>query len=527
MTDLHVHRKVVAENYEIFSLRPPFSFFDFADKNFGSSESIRRIFSLSRSFDAEALVLETISPVGIIAEENEDILARYPKYECFGLCRLSFWKSSFPNEGIEAFSDDDLIGYAIVKNDAIKVRLDGACFDGWHIFESVFQKYPHPNNCTPNRQTYSLSILGKDFHVKGLLYCQQNSFNKSCAQVAMRSLLSRSLPEGDVSYRELNALAELENPGFDPRRGLSVQQIRRILEEKGILYSDVDYSIDKITSEQLRVDLPYQKYAYAGLESGGGALVGFRFESSRGQESGHIIPIYGHTFNKDTWAPDANFAYFKIGNNLGYIPSESWTSSFIAHDDNFGPNFCIPRLYIKNDNVDYVLEVFRQGITYSGVLAEAMAINIAYPLLEGLPKDSNGWLKRLAQGLSAQRIVFRAQALTVKEYVEHLRQLVDWEGNNENVDLCDFLDQELPKFLWVVEVSTPHLFPANKRKLGEFVFSGRGEVTNTDGSLNNDLFVLARLPEWYVLGGDLDSNGIPEFTKIPSQIVSHTSLFGC
>ena len=86
------HRKVTAESLEVVSLLPPFSFFDYAEKQFDSPrESVRRIFSLARSSDAHTLVTEKIPPCGIVEEENEDILSLFPSYISNGLFRLSFW----------------------------------------------------------------------------------------------------------------------------------------------------------------------------------------------------------------------------------------------------------------------------------------------------------------------------------------------------------------------------------------------------------------------------------------------------
>jgi hypothetical protein len=353
---------------------PPFSFFDFIETRFGDYDSIRRIFSLARSFHAESLVLENIPPCGIIAEENEDLCQLFPSYSNAGLIRLSFWKSPLTTiDSISSLPNDDLVGYAIIKRDAP----DGDDPSHWHVFEAVLPKYKHEHNCVPRSQTYHLAVGGQPFAIQGLLYCQQNGLNKACAQVAIRSLLSRILPEGDISYRRINEMAELVQPGFSPGDGLGVPQIRQIFYGVGLQFADVDYS----ENGALRKDLPYQKFAYAGLESGCGSLVGFRLTGrDLEKEAKHIIPIYGHTFNKDTWAPDAEISYFRIGESVGYVPSESWTSSFLGHDDNFGPNFCIPRLYIERDKVDYVMEIFRQGICYSGVLAEVLALDILYSL---------------------------------------------------------------------------------------------------------------------------------------------------
>jgi len=340
MSVLDDHRRAVAEELEILLLEPPFSFFDFIEERFGDYDSIRRVCSLARSFSAETLIVETLPPCGIILEENEDILVCYPDYRNEQLLRLSFWKEAVTRDSLAAIADDDLIGYAILKQDVVK----SINLNRWHVFEAVFVKYEHEHNCVPRPGTYRLTVGHKEFEIIGVLYCQQNGLNKACAQVALRSLLSRIVPEGDLSYRRINEIGKTVNPGFDPGDGLTVPQFQRIFTEFGLRFNDIDYTQG---DSRLREELPYQKYAYAGLESGCGSLVGFRLAGRElREEAKHIIPFYGHTFNKDTWVPNADISYFRIGEGVGYVPSESWTSSFIGHDDNFGPNFCIPRLYI-------------------------------------------------------------------------------------------------------------------------------------------------------------------------------------
>lgn len=519
MSYLDEHRRAAAEGQEVFLLKPPFSSFDFIEDRFGDYDSIRRIFSLARSSQAETLVLETIQPCGIVVEENEDILRFHPDYCNADLLRLSFWKKPITDDGIAVLSNKDLDGYAIFKRDVIS----GQDFDRWHVFEAVFSKYPHEHNCVPRPQTYRLVVGNQHFEITGLLYCQQNTLNKACAQVALRSLLSRILPEGDISYRRINEIADTVTPGFMPGKGLDVPQIRKIFTELNLRFNDVDYSL---SDEQLRKDLPFQKYAYAGLESGGGALVGFRLAGrDLREEAKHIIPVYGHTFNKDTWAPNADLSYFRIGEGVGYIPSESWTSSFLGHDDNFGPNFCIPRLYIENNKVDYVVEIFRPGMLYGGMQAEALALNILYSLLPSLTDSQNRWILRLVEWIDKQQVVFRAQAVTTAEYVEHLSVLRDWEGNREKDELCELLAQEMPSYVWVVEISIPQLFPANERKLGEIVLDATNalNIHDDDESFIYNVFIFARLPGMYLLGGEI-SNGTPRFTPISSELLSHTDL---
>ncbi len=62
------HRRAVIEEQKILLLEPPFSFFDLVETRFGDYDSIRRIFSLARSFQAETLIIEDLPPAGIITE---------------------------------------------------------------------------------------------------------------------------------------------------------------------------------------------------------------------------------------------------------------------------------------------------------------------------------------------------------------------------------------------------------------------------------------------------------------------------
>lgn len=515
--NINKHRKVVAENEEYFNLLPPFSFFDFIEERFGYGlhNSIRRFFSLARAANAKTLLVETIPCAGIVSEENEDLKNLYPEHKCTLLYRLSFWNDEIVDSTPFQFANKFLLGYSILKKDTIPDKN----IDKWHIFEAVFRKYPHRHNCTPRPQKYNVRLGQLEYEIEGTLYCQQNALNKACAQVALRSLLSRLLPDGDISYRKINNLAKPENPGS----GLSAQQIQSVLSYFQLQYQAIDYT--DASEDDAKETLPYQKFIYSGIESGSGALVGFKLSGSGcNQESRHIIPLYGHTFNKDTWAPNADISYFNIGDGVGYIPSESWTSSFIGHDDNFGQNFCIPRLYINPENVDYVVEIFRQNVSYSGVIAEAISLDILYSILgNDIGESSNKWISRMKDWTRAQQIIFRALALTSKEYTDYLGFMVDWEGNKEDSNIIQFFKDELPNILWVVEISTPHLFPANQRKLGEIVLDASMVFDNDNENSLYEPFLFARIPGSYLYGGEIE-NSTPELIKRSSFIKSHTEL---
>jgi len=146
-----------------------------------------------------------------------------------------------------------------------------------------------------------------------------------------------------------------------------------------------------------------------------------------------------------------------------------------------------------------------------------------YSLLPNIIGAENKWILRLIEWTEKQQVVFRAQGLSSAEYTTHIRSLADWEGRTENAELCDLLEAEMPAFVWAVEVSTPQLFPANERKLGEIVLDATRPLNLQDETAIFDSFILSRLPCTYLFGGDI-THGTPQFTAVPSQIESHTNL---
>ncbi len=140
----------------------------------------------------------------------------------------------------------------------------------------------------------------RELEICGVLYCQQNGLNKACAQVALRSLCSIHRNPSDVSFRRINELAGQVSGAFDPSQGLEANQLCAVLDGFGIGYTDIDYNtVDVIDRDALA----YQKFVYAGIESGAGALLGFKLVGPEATGH-HIIPFFGHTFNRDMWVPD-------------------------------------------------------------------------------------------------------------------------------------------------------------------------------------------------------------------------------
>ncbi len=520
------HRQSSPENLKIFPFARPFSCFRFSEQRFDGNLAIHRLFSLGRAFDATTFVLESIAPAGLVALENKEIAALYPDYQCRELVRLSFWRKAFTDpDDIANLESPDLVGYAILKHGDPHLGASQCRPHGWHVFEAVFRKYQHRHNCVPRPQQFRVSVGGRRFCIPGVLYCQQNQLNKACAHVALRSALARLLPDGDISYGHMNdfarEVAQEEGESFVPCNGLSAKQMRRIFDASGVNYGDTDYEEEKENNADIRKDVPYQKFLYAGIESGCGGLLGFGMSGPRAGDGKHIIPFYGHTFNKDTWSPDADAHYFDIGGGVGYIPSESWTSSFIGHDDNFGANFCVPRLYVRPENVDYVVEFRHSEAMYGGAVAEAQALNFLSALAPSLD-HGNEWCARLRQYVDVQNLVLRAVCVPHNEYVTHLREMADWENNREDEALVNTIANLMPNCLWIVEVSIPQLFPANERKLGEVVLNAMRQRDDTKET-DYGLFLFARMPASFFVLKAANQYG-RTFSPVESRIHSHVEL---
>jgi hypothetical protein len=500
---------------QFIKLKAPFSNFDYVDKNFDEETAIRRLFSQARSHGAKTLVEEDIKAEGVLLSENREISRMHPDYRMTGLKRLSFWRRAFKSEiQIKDLSSADLVGYFIAKKDCVP----SIPKDEWHVFEAVFRKYDHPHNCVARQVHYPVKIANNDFEIDGVLYCQQNGLNKACAQVALRSLCSLHIPLGEITYEKINEIAARVSGPHEPKNGLTTPQIRAVLAGFNLGFSDIDYSEE---DPSVRSEFPYQKLIYSGIESGAGALLGFRKATRKAEH--HSIPFFGHTFNQDTWVANATSAYFKVGKKTKYLPSETWLSSFIGHDDNFGSNYCVPRLFLKSKQVKYALAILPPGVKYDGVRAETIASDYLYSLKKdaNLAASSSTWVKRFYASSDEQEVILRAISICKEEYIVHLTEMRDWHNRRFPPSIRQF-SELLSDRLWMVEISLPELFPINQRKLGEIVLDA---TKKPKPYRDYKTFLFARFPSHFFFIAGTAKNGEPKFLHIPSQIESHTKLY--
>lgn len=518
------HRLVKPVSLRVFDCSRGCSNFDFIERNLAPTYPIQRFFSIMRSMGALTLVVENISFDGLLQEEYDD-LRSFNYWSSEGALRLSFWDVPFSHATeIDRLSDDNALGYLIAKESGAD-----AVSSDWVVFEAVSNALRVGQGVYPSLGKYSFGVGDRVFHVKGCLYCQQNGLTSRCSHVALRSLLSAILDEHDFSVRRMNAIAGLVK-SEEIQLGLDVTEIRKVVEAAGLSYYDVYYGSVK-TGKKLTYkpgQLPFHSFLYSGIESGCGSLLWFGV-SATDKPGSHLIPFFGHTFDRDMWAADAQSRYLRSKHKIPtFLSSEIWSDRFIGHDDNFGANITMPQYFISPNMLSYVMSIYRGGLKdSSGVFAEAEAVAWLYnSLLKSMP-DENPWVRRLkcAANAGAPRIVMRSLLIDKSQYLAHLRQLEDLTGRKAREEEIAQIEGAVPERAWMVELSIHQLFPINRRKVGEILFDATLLKANDAKAVRRVgiPFSLARLPDFYL--SKESGVQVPDYDAISSSLTSHVECF--
>jgi hypothetical protein len=483
-----------------------FSNFFFVNKFLSENEtylhqaSLSRILSLARKHEFQSMLIDEISinDCSILQEETDALAQLEQNFITSKIYKFSFFKK----DEISQILHDDFIGYAVFKIDYFRDKPSIG-----YVFESVL---PPPrthlqNNFLLCKRHYRVAnSLNNDFKVEGTLYAQQSVHSFVCAHVALRTVLSCILPEGDISYSRIANLA-------GSRSGLDDDAIERVLTELNLYYQKDAIILDKPESS-ISPDSDFMKTLYGYIESGNPALLGFEGHK---RDIKHIVPIIGHTFNEDSWVPPSNKGYF--GNDLSYYPSERWLSSHLMHDDNFGPYYCMPKHFITFEKFRLLLGINQNCLALPFDKVEASALfflsSVSHPSIDA----DNYWfdLFRVYTGLNS--LVLRSVFISKNTYINHLQTSLDTIQNDIEPDIITKINQILPKMFWMVEVSCPELFSVTRRKLGELLLA----TEYCDSDFDFKSFRLLRLPGLFILSKEGDDQHVIQKT----QVKEHTRIF--
>lgn len=555
-----VARLCSAEGADFIPCERPFSNFDLVEERFGGILPMRRILSQARMRGARTIVVEgRLNEPSDLQEEDEDILAlredfRTEETEAY---RVSFFGVPATKEVIGAVPDDAFIGYAIYKKDAIKAR----------VYESVFATSQRGNNYVRGAPSWACNVAGRSFTIEGYLYAQQNGLTNSCAHVAARTVATRFL-RADLSYRQMNEWVSTyrEAKGIEdkpPGDGLTNDEICHILEKSGARTFVAD------CERAERPPVPYQLRLYSSIESGFPGIVFFGTErqTAEGETAYHVVPVFGHTFNEDTWAPGADLLYFPLRKATKCLTSSAWVSMFVGHDDNSGSNYCIPQHYMEphrvcrneagdpvlddsgaplpcrqqGGSVSYAIATVVAGIEVDPIEAEAIAADYLLAILSEVPDTFDGWTRRWQNRLAFQvqdelhvrrpeAMILRTSLVTGREYAQHMATVRGWDRSKK---IPNWFGKALRPVandpFWIVEVSIPELFSANRRKVGEILIRA-DMVSSPDRDAGS--FLLARLPGCFAFLAAPDAGvgadgSKASFSYYPADIDDHVELIGC
>lgn len=456
--------------------------FAFVDQHFGSKPVVRRIFSIARKLGFQSLSIESLTEDACsnLALENESLRLRSSNFTRSRVWRICFYKT--PEGNIPGEENGDFLGYCIIKKDVFSSETDSMI----HVYEAVIQspRTAEQNNFVHLRREYPVRTPFGVRSVRGVLYAQQNDRTFVCAHVALRAILATCLPEADITYSKINALLGIDhqNRKLGAGEGLSPDEIQAVLNHHGIAFETLKNEPDQ------QVDFPgdFQRELYGIIESRRPALLGFQLDSRDPSipAARHLIPVIGHTFNEDTWVADAARAYFAGG--LHYYPSENWLSTFLIHDDNFGPWLCLPRHYLAKKNFRLMIGITAKPLAHTSTEIEAIALSYFSTCAQLYSSEAGQWLGRFCAFSETGLLVLRTIHVTKTQYLAHLNATLENDPEAANAFLSP-----LPETFWMVEASAPELFAASRRKFGEVLLS---DDVSLQGHLDLSLLIAFRLP---------------------------------
>jgi len=453
------------------------------------------------------------APTGLPIFELEDkqlsrVLKRPVKSECL---ILSFFAAAVLDEkAFRDVPDDQLLIHCLVK------RIGGLTDPSGNVYEAFVRPQLLLNNFLNGVREHSVQIGGRRFRMQAVYFSQQNGRSAKCAQSAMsmalRAMGLRLRDGSEPTPAEINKLVPVALG-----RGLKLHEMVRVFRDVGLSPLAVDFT----KTQAIGVD--YRSLVHAGVESGVPVLLCFvtRGRQSRKLET-HVVTIFGHTLNTDTWVAEAEFGY-GVAADYKYHASLHWCTHWIISDDNLGVFFCLQAnrltsvwdvfaLQPSSDSCgqrlrDWILRLPRRRYV-AGQLREFNVAAVVVPL----PKASNvdirsaeintlghlqhfaeelralmpegtfteaWWIERLVRRLTAGHPgpgpILRTRQIGRDAYIAHLRPPggADWEQRCLQPGLITRLEKELPELFWMTEYTLVDLFTANRRKLGEVLWQPR------------------------------------------------------
>ena len=167
----------------------------------------------------------------------------------------------------------------------------------------------------------------------------------------------------------------------------------------------------------------------------------------------------------------------------------------------------------------YAMGTLPGTVKMNALQAEVIGVDYLFSILPQLPDLSEVWRKRLCYYAERKQLVVRPILVTGEEYSKHLDGISDWTHRK----LQFTFSCEPESFFWMVELSVPELFSANKRKVGEVVLRAETKPMSRRDFKN---LLLARVPGFFAMYVSGPPSN-PRYEFLPSDLQSHVELYGC
>ncbi len=273
-------------------------------------------------------------------------------------------------------------------------------------------------------------------------------------------------------------------------------------------------------------EIAYNDHIYNYIESRCPVLLVFNTDAN----TGHVVPILGHTLNSDLWSPEAKTAYSPVSRKDFLKSASAWVDHFIISDDNFGMYFCLPVDTLKratlpaedpNFRANHALAILPADVTTSPTEARWASSILMIDMMrwcQTMDLPLNKWTDLILKKIfNAKPIVIRTFLVTTEDYINSL-EAKDFQDNFFSQTDKQNLTEKLPKRFWLSEITLPELYTANKSKIIDFFYRCDNPKLDDLNEIRNR-WIQMRLPEILIKRTD-DNNPAP----LASSVKSHYPL---
>lgn len=404
---------------------------------------------------------------------------------------------------LHALADEDFLGYAVV----VDLELAQGQFFSY-IFESVIREpgirvpsadggvawLPLLNNYLHVKKTFNSTVaVEKCYALCGTFFCQQNTISSVCAHACAAMVLNNAPgTNGIVTCEDINAILGIDHKKRKLKttvgsnqsathEGLTTMELEAVFQNFGFSTYGHDFR-----GENRKL---YRDFLYGFVESGYPAILAFSTADGQNKISGHVVGLFGHTLNSDSWFPTAFVDYARQeARDVAYLSTLDWVPDFIVHDDNYGMYLCLPAHSFRPEShpdpgirftpfdgigiypSDAKVSMLGYRAESLGFLRFIQALRyIATDAALALP-ELPYYLRHLLPHVERRTAVVRTTLIGSEDYAQHLEGR-DNKGvplqEQEKALMRDSLKTH--KWIWLVEISEPDLYVGNKSKVVDIV----------------------------------------------------------